>query len=119
MFSLTKHTVFHQGTSHLKPRRTTSVNHHSKSAIIKKDKYYEESLPQSSFDEFPSPYYYDVLQKSTPCEIGLQQHPVNDISDHCLRSNANHRKLPLTSGQQLLLLRKHNVNEGRQKKSFV
>ena len=113
-----KHTIFHQGTSHLKPRRTTSVNHHSNSAIIKKDKYSEESLPKSSFAEFSSPYYY-VLQKSAPCEIGLQQHSVNDISDHCLRSSANHRKLPLTRGQQLLLLRKYNVNEGRQKKFFV
>jgi len=113
---MSKKKFFYLGTPHMSPRRPLSVNHHSQSAIVRKDKYYNE--PQSFTESFCQ-YYRDVVDKSKQSELGLEQHPIKDSSNQYLKSNRTRRKLPLTKYQQLYLLEKYHVNKNKRRLSFL
>ena len=99
--------MFHLGTAHTRTKRSASVNNRrSQSALLGKDKYYNE--PQS-FTESICQYYNDLTDKSTPTEFGLHRYPIKEMSNQRVKSAGIRQKLPLTKGQQLYLLGKYHV----------
>ncbi|CAF4606773.1 unnamed protein product [Rotaria sp. Silwood1] len=95
--------------SHMKPRRSVSVNCRSPSGIFRQDKCHQELQPDSSFTESVYQYYHDAVENSKQSEFNLQQCQTKESINQPLKSTGIRRKLPLTKGQQLSLLEKYHI----------
>ncbi|CAF3437881.1 unnamed protein product [Rotaria sp. Silwood1] len=99
----------YESKSHMKPRRSVSVNCRSPSGIFRQDKCHQELQPDSSFAESVYQYYHDAVENSKQSEFNLQQCQIKESINQPLKSTGIRRKLPLTKGQQLSLLEKYHI----------
>ncbi|CAF2153386.1 unnamed protein product [Rotaria magnacalcarata] len=95
--------------SRRKSKRSSSINSHSESLVIRQEKVDEEFQAASIVTESLGQNYSSVVDKAKQIELDLQKYPTKQSFNERITSSGSRHKLPLTEDQQVVLSDKYQI----------
>ncbi|CAF3895432.1 unnamed protein product [Rotaria magnacalcarata] len=96
--------------SRRKSKRSSSINSHSESLVIRQEKVDEEFQAASIVTESLGQNYSSVVDKAKQIELDLQKYPTKQSFNERITSSGSRHKLPLTEDQQVVLSDKYQIS---------